>query len=56
MIRADTGRRFKLPAAYATVVISGYDAKTFGPDDPITREQMAVMIVKAAKIPSSTTL
>lgn len=36
-------------AAYYGIV-SGYDADTFGPDDPITREQMAVMIVKAAQL------
>ncbi len=36
-------------AAYYGIV-SGYDANTFGPDDPITREQMAVMIVKAAQL------
>jgi len=31
-------------------IVNGYDANTFGPDDLITREQMAVMIVKAAKV------
>ncbi|SFH10264.1 repeat-containing protein [Desulfotomaculum arcticum] len=31
-------------------IVSGYDANTFGPNDPITREQMAAMIVKAAKL------
>lgn len=36
-------------AAYYGIV-SGYDTDTFGPDDTITREQMAVMIVKAAKL------
>lgn len=45
----------QIASAYAAGVISGYDAKTFGPDDPITREQMAVMIVKAAKIATSST-
>ncbi|OPY63610.1 MAG: Cellulosome-anchoring protein precursor [Pelotomaculum sp. PtaU1.Bin065] len=35
-------------AAAASGIVSGYDADTFGPDDLITREQMAVMIVKAA--------
>ena len=29
-------------------IVSGYDADTFGPDDPVTREQMAAMVVKAA--------
>ena len=31
-------------------IVSGYGDNRFGPDDYITREQMAVMIVKAAKI------
>lgn len=47
--------QIQIASAYAAGVISGYDAKTFGPDDPITREQMAVMIVKAANIASSST-
>lgn len=28
-------------------IVSGYDTTSFGPDNPITREQMAVMIIKA---------
>ncbi|HBV99411.1 MAG TPA: hypothetical protein DEF36_20525 [Desulfotomaculum sp.] len=31
-------------------IIGGYDQNTFGPADPVTREQMAVMTVKAAKL------
>jgi hypothetical protein len=31
-------------------IVSGYDANTFQPDEYINREQMAVMIVKAAKL------
>ncbi|HBC92980.1 MAG TPA: hypothetical protein DCZ10_08810 [Pelotomaculum sp.] len=31
-------------------IVSGYDDSSFGPDDPITREQMAVMLVKALKL------
>ncbi|MGI5920174.1 MAG: S-layer homology domain-containing protein [Syntrophomonadaceae bacterium] len=31
-------------------IVSGYNETSFGPDDPITREQMAVMIVKAAQL------
>ncbi len=31
-------------------IVSGYDAATFGPDDPVTREQMAVMVMGAAKL------
>jgi chitodextrinase len=37
-----------IAAAAASGIVSGYDDNAFGPDDPITREQMAVMIVKAA--------
>jgi len=39
-----------IAVAYANNIISGYDNDKFGPDDPITREQMAVMVVKAAKL------
>lgn len=37
-----------IATAEANGLVSGYDASTFGPDDLITREQTAVMIVKAA--------
>ena len=37
-----------ISTAYAAGIISGYNEQSFGPDDPITREQMAVMVVKAA--------
>lgn len=37
-------------AAAACGVVSGYDNSRFGPDDPITREQMAVLVTKAAKL------
>ena len=30
-------------------IVKGYDARTFGPKDPITREQMAVMIYRYAR-------
>ncbi|MCG9969971.1 Ig-like domain-containing protein, partial [Pelotomaculum terephthalicicum JT] len=52
-IFADTASHWAkdyLVAAAANGVINGYDNNTFGPDDLITREQMAVMIVKAAKL------
>jgi hypothetical protein len=39
-----------IAAAVVNGIVSGYDDDTFGPDDLITREQMAVMIVKAAKL------
>ncbi|MGI6575593.1 MAG: S-layer homology domain-containing protein [bacterium] len=31
-------------------IVSGYDADTFGPNDLVTREQMATMLVQAAKL------
>jgi len=40
----------QIAIANALGIVSGYDANTFGPDDSITREQMAVMVVKAAKL------
>ncbi|SMP55245.1 S-layer homology domain-containing protein [Anoxynatronum buryatiense] len=36
--------------ATAHGIVQGYNGQEFGPDDLITREQMAVMIVKAAKL------
>jgi len=56
-IFADTNEHWaqdSISAAYANGIISGYDDSTFGPDDIITREQMAVMIVKAAKLTTGT--
>ncbi|AOT70048.1 M20/M25/M40 family metallo-hydrolase [Geosporobacter ferrireducens] len=41
-------------AAYG--IVSGYDADKFRPNDMITREQMAAMIVKAAKLESAATV
>jgi len=52
-IFADTAAHWAkdyIAAAAANGVVNGYDTYTFGPDDLITREQMAVMIVKAAKL------
>lgn len=43
-----------IAAANASGIINGYDDTTFGPDDAITREQMAVMIAKAAKLEAGT--
>lgn len=40
--------RSYIAAAAASGVVKGYDESTFGPDDLITREQMALMVVKAA--------
>lgn len=39
-----------IATAAAHSIVSGYNADTFAPDEFITREQMAVMISKAAKL------
>lgn len=39
-----------IATAAANGIVSGYDADTFNPDELITREQMATMLVKAAKL------
>jgi len=39
-----------IATAAANGIVLGYDENTFGPDDLITREQMAVMITRALKI------
>lgn len=39
-----------IATAAANGLVNGYDENIFGPDDLITREQMAVMLVKAAKL------
>jgi hypothetical protein len=44
---SDHWAREAISTAYAAGIISGYDDRSFGPDDPITREQIAVMINKA---------
>ena len=52
----DTSRHWArdyVSAANAFGIVNGYNEVNFGPDDPITREQMAVMVVKAAKIQNS---
>lgn len=46
---ADHWAKNSIAAAYSQGIINGYSENEFGPDDPITREQMAVMIVKAAQ-------
>lgn len=53
---ADTTDHWALDAISTAAyygIVNGYDADTFGPNDVITREQMAVMIVKAANLPSA---
>lgn len=52
-IFADTAAHWAketIAAATAGGIINGYDDNTFGPDDLITREQMAVMVFKAARL------
>ncbi|MGG1552818.1 chondroitinase-B domain-containing protein [Paenibacillus ferrarius] len=39
-----------IATAAALGVVTGYDDNTFGPDAKITREQMAVIVVRAAKL------
>ncbi len=53
---ADTANHWakdNIATATALGILSGYNATSFGPDDPITREQMAVMITKAAGLTQS---
>jgi hypothetical protein len=42
-------------AAAEAGLVSGYTANTFGPNDPVTREQMAVMISRALAYKEKTT-
>ena len=48
-IKGHWARKY-ITTAQAHGIISGYDENTFGAEDLITREQMAVMIVKAKKL------
>ncbi len=43
-----------ISTAYSNGIIGGYSDTQFGPDDTITREQMAVMIIKAAQVATGT--
>lgn len=47
---ADHWAKDYIATANANGILSGYGNDKFGPDDPITREQMANIIVKAAKL------
>ncbi|MEK8130304.1 GLUG motif-containing protein [Paenibacillus filicis] len=59
-LQAQTGQTFAdteahwarsaIEVAASLGVVTGYDASTFGPDDLITREQMAAIIIRAAHI------
>ena len=42
--------RDSIKTAAAHGIVSGYSENSFGPNDPITREQMAVMISRAANL------
>jgi hypothetical protein len=53
-VYADTANHWaknSISTAAGHGIVNGYNETTFGPNDPITREQMAAMIVKAAKLP-----
>ncbi len=39
-----------IATAAAAGIVGGYNDSTFGPNDPITREQMAAIVVKAANL------
>ncbi|MCR8631234.1 S-layer homology domain-containing protein [Paenibacillus radicis (ex Xue et al. 2023)] len=56
-IFADTANHWakkSIETAAAYEIISGFSDNSFGPDDLITREQMAAMVVRAAKLPMMT--
>lgn len=44
-----------IATAAAAGIVTGYDENTFGPNDLITREQMALMIIRATKITENNT-
>lgn len=44
-----------IATANACGIINGYGDDQFGPDDPVTREQLAVMIIKASGLKSDPT-
>jgi hypothetical protein len=48
----DHWARDYIAAATGQGIVSGYSSVRFGPEDNITREQMAVMIAKAARLPA----
>jgi len=53
---ADTANHWAhdaIAAAAANSIVDGYDERTFGPDDPITRQQMAALLVRALKLPAA---
>ncbi|MCR8632702.1 GLUG motif-containing protein [Paenibacillus radicis (ex Xue et al. 2023)] len=62
-LQAQTGKAFAdteahwarsaIETASTLGVVTGYSVSTFGPDDLITREQMAVIVIRAAQIDST---
>ncbi|CAH1201705.1 hypothetical protein PAECIP111893_01701 [Paenibacillus plantiphilus] len=46
----------QISTAVANGIVTGYDADHFGPNDPITREQIALMIMRAAELAPETDL
>ena len=51
----DHWARQAISTAYAYGIIHGYDSVSFGPDDFITREEMAQMVVQAYQLDHSLT-
>lgn len=51
----DHWARQVISTAYAYGIIQGYDSVTFGPDDFITREEMAQMVVQAFQLDDALT-
>ncbi|MGE5561048.1 MAG: S-layer homology domain-containing protein [Chloroflexota bacterium] len=52
---ADTGNHWAKDAISTAAgwgIVDGYGANRFGPDDPVTREQLVAMVVRALKLPS----
>lgn len=47
--------REEISTASAYGIVTGYNKETFGPNDFITREQMALMIVRAARLNATST-
>ena len=43
-----------IATATAAGIVGGYNDNIFGPNDPVTREQMAAMVVKAANLTAAT--
>ncbi|CAI6060683.1 InlB B-repeat-containing protein [Cohnella sp. JJ-181] len=43
-----------IATAVAAGIVDGYSDSQFGPDDPITREQMALIVVRAARLAEET--